>query len=337
MARLPHALEYREWALAHSPEALRQIANHRWERFVCYFEPALSPRFKEIWRAELFTEGGTPVPKDMHWDEALIREAVFAFVVLMKLSEAIELPVTAFASPYKVLPDHVHLFDLRASLIRQSFAKAAKDSDFLAFSAAVRGYPNFPVPPHEFAAWTRARPMMDLLVPALLFAAIHVEPFRQWIVFNTWTARRAVDPKDRRAALESLQRISDALFPSEWAREEPNPAGLALDYRFIREQADPILQKKYRNQELTRMELRGKLPQFQTSIVDRYAHPPGRKFALGVLATTYGLRPSYVANLLKRGNLFVEIMVHWRKALGQWPPTPPPEQLKPENISKKIN
>lgn len=339
-ARFPHALEYREWALAHSPEALRQIANRKWERFVCYFEPALSPRFKEIWRAELFTEGGTLVPKDMQWDEALIREAVFAFVVLMKLSEAIELPVTAMTAPYKVLPDHVHLFDIQASLVRQSFARAAKDPGFLTFSDAVKGYPNFPAPPNEFAGWTRARPMMDLLVPALLFfsdgAAIHVEPFRKWIVFNTWTARRAVDPKDRTAALESLQKISDALFPSEWARAEPNPAGLALDYAFIREKADPILRRKYRNQELARMELRKELPQFQHSIVDRYADRSCRNFALAVLAATYDLGPTYVANLLKRGRLFAEISVHWRKALGQWPPTLPAGQAL-ENIPNKIN
>jgi len=106
-----------------------------------------------------------------------------------------------------------------------------------------------------------------------------------------------------------------ALLPSQWAAMGPNEAGIALEYRFIRAQADSILRKKYRNLQLKRADLHEALPQIDRAVIDRSADETPRNFALEILSSAYGLKKGYLWNLIKRGNLQYDIAVHWREAL----------------------
>jgi hypothetical protein len=157
------------------------------------------------------------------------------------------------------------------------------------------------------------------MIPILLGTTdgfgIHNEFVRHWIVFNARSARHAVDPRDRRAACLSLEKITSALFPSEWVGEGPNPGGLAVDYRFIRGETDSILRKKYRNLDLKRADLQKALPQFDRSLIARFTDQTPRNFALELLSTRYGLKKGYLWNLIKRGNLHIDINLRWREAL----------------------
>ena len=332
--RFPHALTFREWALDYPPSQLRRIAVRRWELFVSCFGKPLSPGLLEVWRALVLGEERAPdqqasdrETKSTIWNERFLEEYVRLISFMERLPGVVGLPVIGHLPPFQVPVDHVHLFDLRASLIRRCFSQGARDPELANLGAAIKEFFKASAEADEFAKWTQARPVMDRVFPAWLRDsdgfAIHHEMLRHWIAFNVRSARRAVDPRDREAAHQSLERICAALFPSEWSGEGPNEAGLAFDYRFIREQADPVLKRKFRNSELKRTELHRRLPQFERSLIDRWADCSPREFALALLSARYALKPGYVWNLVKRGNLHLAITLHWRKALLSSPPRQP--------------
>ena len=244
-----------------------------------------------------------------------------------KLSDAVEAPVVCDHAPYEVPAGRVHLFDVPLSVIRRSIADAVlSDSDVISLRAHLQKARGAP-PDDLFAALTSLRPIMDRMIPVSLRhtdgSGIYNPFVPQWIVFNFRMASGyAVEGRDQRAARKSIAKICTALLPSPLIRERPNEAGVARDYPFIRERADPILRKKYNNRSLKSADLHKQLPQFLRSQINHVLDKTPRNFALELLAARHKLKPSYIWNLVKRGNLYFDVTAHWREALLSSPQTP---------------
>lgn len=132
----------------------------------------------------------------------------------------------------------------------------------------------------------------------------------------------------------SLEQITEALLPPEWVKDSPNEAALSFDYRLIRERADPILRKRFRHSDLKRLELSEKFPDADPRLLDRLADCSPQRFALSLLSKRYRRGGAYLWNLIKRGNLCIDIALHWRKALlSSSPPSSSPDsqtELSPD-------
>lgn len=325
MPRTRDALEFRRWALDFSPSVLKRKAVRQWEKMAPEFGKRVSPFLLERWRAGLFGEESDK-ERQQYDDEfrdgilngTLIEELIVVASWSEKLSDEVGVPVVCDRPPYEVLVDHAHLFDILPHVIRKSFGTGMSDSDLNSIREAMQKMRDGS-PPDLITAFTSIRPLMDRAIPILLRATegygIHNEFVRHWIVFNARMARRSVDARDRAAARQSIVKVGEALSPSPWVGEGPNELGLAVDYRFIRQHADSILRKKYHNANLKQADLHAKLSQFERSLINKFAHESPRKFALELLSARYRRKPGYLWNLIKRGNLYVDIIGHWRAAL----------------------
>lgn len=326
MARFPDAIAFREWALDHSPAALNKRALRLWDVLAPHFGKSFSPLLMEFWRAGIFTDQTDADRRqydsrliDGFTQGKLVEELLLFDAWAERLSVEMGVPVVTDRPPFRVAVDRIHIFDVPVPVIREVYQETVTDSTLLAQLKAFAVIRNTPPPTNEFARWNKLRPLLDMMIPTLLRSTegsgIHNELTRRWIFFNARAARYAAVPSERDAAEESLEKIHAALLPSPLAARGPNSAGLASDYLYICQQVQPIIRKRYRNPQLRAADLHKKLERFERSLIDRFAHLTTRQFALELLSATYGLKPGYIRNRIKRGRLFIHIVARWRDAL----------------------
>lgn len=256
MARSPDALEFRRWALDWSPPVLRRKALRHWEALLPVLAKRVSPFLLERWPAGIFGEERDKERQKYDDDfkrgfaqRAMLEELFYMALFAERLTEAVGVPVVCDRPPYEVAVGHAHLFDFLPSFVRQTIAATSlSESERTDLRGSVKEL--LSVPPEEIIRrFTAARPIMDRAVPLALKAsdgyAIHCEQLRHWIVFNARMARYAAVGADQQAARESLEKICGALLPPPLTAKGPNEASLAIDYRFIRGRADPVLKKNY--------------------------------------------------------------------------------------------
>ena len=320
-----HPIQLRRWALDYSPARLRRMALDRVETTVSVLRPIASPIALRFWKkVVLGAEERLDRSHKKCWHDIFIRDktSLRDFIILVaifnKLSESGEPVIVWDRAPYAVPVDHVHLFDLKPAEVREGLAEALE-------KVRLEGIPEVAQRVVVDGAtlsdsnWAKAWRFLDLLVAFHLRffegSAIRDQTVQFWIERNAWLVRHAVDPKMREAAQQSLDTIFQALLPPEYCKRTPDEVGLSSEYWEIRRIADPVLKRRNLRDLVKGEDLCRRFPEDDSHLINRLAGCTSQKFALGLLSGTHRLKPGYLLNLIKRGNLLSEISAHWRETL----------------------
>lgn len=321
-----HLIKLREWALDHPPARLRRVALHRFETLVSSIGTGLSPHAVSIWKEFIFgtrrsleREQLERWLQDLAKNEASAKDFMIFALILGKFCERADVPLVCDQPPYWVPIDQVHLFDLQPAVIRKGAEQVLREMESEDLASLVKKLASNPRTTIASMSDEKLRRMMDSIAPFLLRfsegSQIHNPAVRYWIAGNVYRARHAIVPQERRAAMQSLERLVDALLPPETRKEGPNEGGLSIEYWQIRNLADPILKKKYRNPSACRLSLQERFPTIPSNLLDDLADCRPREFALRILSKKYRLTPGHLTNLVKRGKLFHAVCAHWAEAL----------------------
>ncbi|NIV69210.1 MAG: hypothetical protein GWN41_03605 [Phycisphaerae bacterium] len=322
MRRLPW-IEYRRWALEYSPSQLKRMALHRLRALVSNLGSGLSSRTVSLWGDSILGTATSLEVEERYQDLASkstdVQEVMILALIMGRFCELTDMPLVCDRPPYHVPIDCVHLFDLQPAQIREGIEHTITEIKSERLPDLVREIASNRPTPDKKESDENLRRVMDLMVPFLLRYSggmlIHNLSVRHWIAGNAYRAQHAVSSAERQAAVQSLERVFDALLPFEPIEQRPNEAGLSLEYEQIRELVDPILKKRYRNSSARRLALQEKLPDISRSVLDSLATCRPQEFALRILSQKHGLTPAYLKNLVKRGKLFYEVCNHWAEAL----------------------
>lgn len=318
-----HWIEHRKWPLDYSPPQLKRMALRRLDAFVAGLGGGLSPKAVSIWREFILGTSTSLDVEDRYQDLANKRADAQDFMILAlivgRFCELANMPLVCDRPPYQVPIDCMHLFDLQPAQIRKGARQAVGEIESEGLPDLMQEIADNPRTTSDKVSDEKLRRVMDSIAPFLLRSSegmqIHNRAVRHWIAGNAYRARHAIAPNERRAAVGSLEKIVDALLPPEVTEEGPNEAGLSLEYAQIRERADPILKRRYRNPSVCRLSLREKFPHIPRSLLESLAACRPQEFAWQILSEEYGLSPGHLKNLVKRGNLFHAVCAHWAEAL----------------------
>jgi hypothetical protein len=308
---------------------LRHIALQRLEVFLSSLGKSLSDRSLSYWKASLLGVGARTDPKQLRgWLENLGKDLTDAkdFLTLVCIAytfcEQSDYPLVCEEPPFWVPVDHIHLFDLTPSEIRAGLADAITRVESEGISTILGQLFTAPSELDE-ANLARVRHVMDRLVASVLRftggLGICNPGICTWIAANAYRARHAINPRERDSAVQSLENVADALLPSGWGGRTPNEAGLSLEYMQLQNLLAPIFRKKYRNPAARLLALEEQLPGEEREILKRMARSTKGQAVLTLLAHKYGLKESYLENLRKRGNLFLDVSDHWFQSLADIP------------------
>ncbi|MDA2913629.1 hypothetical protein MYX77_06670 [Acidobacteriia bacterium AH_259_A11_L15] len=318
-----HWIEHRKWALDYSPPQLKRMALRRLDVFVAGLGGGLSPKAVSIWRESILGTLTSLDVEDRYQDLANKRADAQDFMILAlivgRFCELANMPLVCDRPPYQVPIDCMHLFDFQPAQIREGVGHTIREIESAGLPGLVREIADNRRTTDQEGRDEKLRRVMDLIVPFLLRYSggmqIHNPAVRHWVAGNAYRAQHATARHERRAAVQSLENVFDALLPFETTEERPNEAGLSLEYAQIRERADPILKRRYRNPSVSRLSLREKFPHIPRSLLESLAACRPQEFAWQILSEEYGLSPGHLKNLVKRGNLFHAVCAHWAEAL----------------------